>query len=139
MAVKTLKLYGPFLWTGFNCLKTTHPLRGYTLLFTFPFPRVPGTHLTDLRRMKGWVSLEATQRYWTQNPLIGNPWESSALTTRPVQQNLKNFSAYDSLICRSKVPLNLWAAYLPIKLAKRAVLFVLNQNLFIGKLFLKSV
>ena len=28
------KLYGPFLWMGFNCLKGTEPLRGSTLLFT---------------------------------------------------------------------------------------------------------
>ena len=28
------KLYGPFLWMGFNWLKATQPLRGGTLLFT---------------------------------------------------------------------------------------------------------
>ena len=28
------KLYGPFLWMGFNCLKPTEPLRRGTLLFT---------------------------------------------------------------------------------------------------------
>ena len=28
------KLYGPFLWMGFNCLKAIEPLQGGTLLFT---------------------------------------------------------------------------------------------------------
>ena len=28
------KLYGPFLWMEFNCLKTTEPLREDSLLFT---------------------------------------------------------------------------------------------------------
>ena len=28
------KLYDPFLWMGFNCLKATEPLRGGTLVFT---------------------------------------------------------------------------------------------------------
>ena len=26
------RLYGPFLWIGFNCIKATEPLRGYSLL-----------------------------------------------------------------------------------------------------------
>ena len=29
---KKLKLYGPFLWMGFNCLKVIEPLRGGSLL-----------------------------------------------------------------------------------------------------------
>ena len=37
---KKKKLYGPFLWMGFNCLKATEPLRGGTLLFTFKLPSV---------------------------------------------------------------------------------------------------
>ena len=32
------KLYGPFLWMGFNCLKATD------LLFTTKFPEICGTH-----------------------------------------------------------------------------------------------
>ena len=28
---------------------------------------VPGTYLIDLGRMKGWVDLRGTQRFWTQN------------------------------------------------------------------------
>ena len=29
------------------------PLRGDSLLFTTKFPEIPGTHFTDLGRMKG--------------------------------------------------------------------------------------
>ena len=53
------KLYGPFLWLGFNCLRVAEPLRGGSLLFTTKFPAIPGTHLIDLGRMKGWVDLGA--------------------------------------------------------------------------------
>ena len=37
---KKLKLYGPFLWMGFNCLKAIEPLRGGSLLFTTKFPEI---------------------------------------------------------------------------------------------------
>ena len=47
------KLYGPFLWLGFNCFKTTEPLQGGSLLFTTKFPEITGTHLIDLGRIKG--------------------------------------------------------------------------------------
>ena len=40
---------------GFNCLKTTEPLRGVSLLFTSISPEVPGTNFTNLGRMRGWV------------------------------------------------------------------------------------
>ena len=36
-------------------------------------PEVPGTHLIGLGKMTGWVDLGATQRFWTQDPWIGNP------------------------------------------------------------------
>ena len=42
------------------------PLRGGSLLFTTKFPEIPGTHFIDLRRMKGWVNLGATQRFYLQ-------------------------------------------------------------------------
>ena len=29
------KLYGPFLWVGFNCLKATEPLQGYFWFLQF--------------------------------------------------------------------------------------------------------
>ena len=47
------KLYGPFLWMWFNCLKATVPLRRDSLLCTTKSPGVPSTHLIDLGRMKG--------------------------------------------------------------------------------------
>ena len=57
------KLYGPFLWMGFNCLKATEPLRGVALLFTTKFPEIPGTHLIDLGRMKEFKGLGVTFCY----------------------------------------------------------------------------
>ena len=48
-------LYGPYLWMGFNCLKTTEPLRGVSLLFTSISPEVPGTHFTNLWTMRDCV------------------------------------------------------------------------------------
>ena len=33
--------------------KATKPLRGESLLFTTTFSGIPGTHLTDLGKMKG--------------------------------------------------------------------------------------
>ena len=47
------KLYCPFLWMGFNCLKTKKPLRGDSLLNTSESPGVIGTNLIYLERMKG--------------------------------------------------------------------------------------
>ena len=47
------KLYGSFLRMGFNCLVSTEPLRGGSLLFTPKFLEISGTHLIDLGRMKG--------------------------------------------------------------------------------------
>ena len=48
---------------------------------TMQFPDVPGTQLINLRMMKGWVDLGATQL--SLGPL---DWESSALTTKPLLQ-----------------------------------------------------
>ena len=42
------KLYGPFLWMGFNRIKATEPLQGGSLLFTIQFLEIPGTHLSDI-------------------------------------------------------------------------------------------
>ena len=62
-AIFKKKLYGPFLWMGFNCLKATEPLRGVALLFTTKFPEIPGTHLIDLGRMKEFKGLGVTFCY----------------------------------------------------------------------------
>ena len=67
------KIYGPFLWMGFNCLKTKERLWRESLLFTTKPLEIPGTELINLRGMKGWVNLGATQWFLTQNPWIGNP------------------------------------------------------------------
>ena len=53
---------------GLNYLKATKPLQGDSLLFTTKFPEIPGAHLINLGRMKGWVDLEATQWFWTRDP-----------------------------------------------------------------------
>ena len=63
------KLYGPFLWMGFNCLKAAEPLLGDSFLFTTTSPGVSGTHLIVLVRMKGRGNLGASQ--WFQ---IWDPW-----------------------------------------------------------------
>ena len=60
-------------------------LWGGSLLFSTKFPEISGTHFTDLRRMKRWVNLGATQWFWTRDPWIR---KSSALTTRPLLQIL---------------------------------------------------
>ena len=45
------------------CSTTPRPLQEDSLLFTTKLPEIPGTHLIDLRKMKGWVNLGATQRF----------------------------------------------------------------------------
>ena len=77
------KLYGPFLWMGFNCLKATATLRRQ---FTF-YHSVP---------RNSWYSFyqsrkdERLSRPWN-HPVVLNmgplDWESSALTTRPLLHN----------------------------------------------------
>ena len=37
----------------FNCVKTTEPLRGDSLLFITQSPEVPGIHLINFDRIKG--------------------------------------------------------------------------------------
>ena len=49
---KKKKLYGPFSGWG-STASRLEPLRGGSLLFTSKFPEIPGTHFTDLGRMKG--------------------------------------------------------------------------------------
>ena len=41
-----------FYGTG-STASRLEPLRGDSLLFTTKFPEIPGTHFTDLGRMKG--------------------------------------------------------------------------------------
>ena len=59
--LKTLKNFMvPFYGWGSTASKLI-PLWGGSLPFTTKFPHIPGTHFTNLGRMKGWVDLEATQ------------------------------------------------------------------------------
>ena len=59
--------YGPFLWMGFNYLKVTDPRREDSLLFATKSPEIPGTESIYLWKLKGWVNLEFTQWFWTQD------------------------------------------------------------------------
>ena len=65
--MKNLKCWGPFLWMGFNCFQATEPLRGGSLLFTTQAQRVPGTHLINLERMKGWAEFGAAHWFWSRD------------------------------------------------------------------------
>ena len=77
--VLLFKLYSPFLWMGFNCLKATDTLRRQ---FTF-YHSVP---------RNSWYSFyqprkdERLSRPWSHPVALSTElldWESSALTTRP--------------------------------------------------------
>ena len=46
---------------GFNCPKATEPLRGDSLLFSTESLGALGTHLIDLRIMKGGVDFGVNQ------------------------------------------------------------------------------
>ena len=58
--VKIKKLYDPFLWIRFNCLREAEPLIRHSLLFTIKSPEALGIHLIDIGRVKGWINLGAT-------------------------------------------------------------------------------
>ena len=62
----------PFYGWGSTASKL-EPLWGGSLLFTTQFPKIPGTNFIDLGMIEDWVDLEATQRFWAQDPWIGNP------------------------------------------------------------------
>ena len=78
------KLYGTFLWMGFNYLKAAEPLRRGCLLF-LPL-EAPGTHFLPrssqkllvlvLSTLEGWKAesnLEQSSGFWTRDPWIGSP------------------------------------------------------------------
>ena len=50
--MKNLKLYGPFLWMGFKCLKATWQLQRDGLIFATQSPGILDTHLINFARMK---------------------------------------------------------------------------------------
>ena len=83
----------PFYGWG-STASRLEPLRGGSLLFTTKFPEISGTHFTDLRRMKGWVDLGATQWFWTPDPWIGipAPWPLGHWLGNRCQMRLASFS-----------------------------------------------
>ena len=96
---------------GFNCLKAKEPLRRDSLFFTARSPGVPGTHLTDLGRMKGWVDLGTTKWFWTQplghfQTIIFKKTEifqiSYGFPALKIYQNLTNFYSHKR-ITKNKV------------------------------------
>ena len=72
LVLLVLKIMPPFLWMEFNCLNTTEPLRGDSLILTTKCPGVPVTHLINLGGMKSWVDIAAIQWSETWDPWIGN-------------------------------------------------------------------
>ena len=50
--MKNLKLYGPFLWMGFNSVKATVPMQGDSLYFTTKDSGGSGTYLINFDEME---------------------------------------------------------------------------------------
>ena len=63
----------PFLRMRFNCLKAAEPFPRDSLLVPTKYRKIPDTDLIDIGSIKGWLSLGATQWFWTRDPEIGNP------------------------------------------------------------------
>ena len=66
-------LWPPFYGWCLTISTRLEPLQGSSLLFTTKFLKIPGTHFTSLRRIKGWFGLQAAQWFWTWDPWIGKP------------------------------------------------------------------
>ena len=78
--IKKKKLYGPFLWIGFNCLKATATSRRQ---FTF-YHSVPRNSWYSFYRPQ---KDERLSRPWSHPVVLSTgplDWQSSALTTRPL-------------------------------------------------------
>ena len=78
--IKKNNFMAPFYGWG-STASRLQPLRGGSLLFIIQFPEIPDTHFIDLGRLKGWVNLGATQRFWTQDPWT---WNDLKVTKSPV-------------------------------------------------------
>ena len=77
---KNIKLYGPFLWMGFNCLKARATSRRQ---FTF-YHWVPRNSWYSFYRSR---KDERLSQPWSHSVVLSTgplDWESSALTTRPL-------------------------------------------------------
>ena len=92
------KLYGPFLWMGFNCLKAIATLRRQ---FTF-FHSVPRNSWYSFYRPQ---KDERLNQSWS-HPVILNmgplDWESSVLTTRPTIFTT-SFKIIFAILCHRQV------------------------------------
>ena len=67
---KTNKLYDPFLWMEFICLKNTKPPWGDSFLFTIKSPGVPGTYFINIERMKAESTLEPPTDFEPETPQL---------------------------------------------------------------------
>ena len=75
-----------------NCLKATEPLRRGSLLFTTKFPEILGTHLIDLRRMKGWANQKAVTAFikkteFKKRPTSNGPSNSCKMSKKIMSQS----------------------------------------------------
>ena len=75
------KLYGPFLWMGFNFLKAAEPLRGDISILPTKCPEISGTPFG-----RPWKDEKLSQPW--SHPVVLNSeyldWKPNALTTRPL-------------------------------------------------------
>ena len=60
-----INFMAPFYGWG-SIASRLEPLWGGSLLFTTKFPNIPGTHFTNLGRMKGWVDPVVLASYLTK-------------------------------------------------------------------------
>ena len=84
----SFKRYGPFLWMGFNRLKSTELLRDYSLLYTTNIPVCRSWYSFDQPRKGGRLSRPRSHSV-VLNPGSLNR-ESSALTTKPSLHDSRN-------------------------------------------------
>ena len=62
----------PFYGWGSTGMRLQSHYEVTIYFYTIKSPEIPVTYLIDLRRMKGWVDLGATQWFRIWDPWIGN-------------------------------------------------------------------
>ena len=92
-----------FLWMGFNCLKANSHFEEAVYFLPFSSQKFSGAHFIDLRWLKGWVDLGATQMVLNTGPL---DWESITLTTRP--KFLKKYSQSRKILVKLQASYQLY-------------------------------
>ena len=65
-------------------LQSHYKKKGDSFLVTNKSPKISGTHLIDIEKIRGWVDLGVTQWLWTrdlriENPAISNQGQALAL------------------------------------------------------------